>query len=86
MRILCGYLPADEGEVRVAGFDVFGDSVKARSRIGYMPENVPLYPEMRVSEYLSYRAALKEVRAPPGRRKRSRMPSSSAVSPGCAGS
>jgi ABC-2 type transport system ATP-binding protein len=63
MRILCGYLPADTGEVRVAGFDVFGDSVKARSRIGYMPENVPLYPEMRVSEYLSYRAALKGVRA-----------------------
>jgi ABC-2 type transport system ATP-binding protein len=61
MRILCGYLPADAGEVRVAGFDVFGDSVKARSRIGYMPENVPLYPEMRVSEYLSYRAALKGV-------------------------
>jgi ABC-2 type transport system ATP-binding protein len=63
MRILSGYLPADEGEVRVAGFDVFGESVKARSRIGYMPENVPLYPEMRVSEYLSYRAALKGVRA-----------------------
>lgn len=63
MKILCGYLPADAGEVRVAGFDVFGDSVKARSRIGYMPENVPLYPEMRVSEYLSYRAALKGVRS-----------------------
>lgn len=63
MKILCGYLPADAGEVRVAGFDVFGDSVKARSRIGYMPENVPLYPEMRVSEYLAYRAALKGVRA-----------------------
>jgi ABC-2 type transport system ATP-binding protein len=63
MKILCGYLPADAGEVRVAGFDVFGDSVKARSRIGYMPENVPLYPEMRVSEYLSHRAALKGVRA-----------------------
>jgi ABC-2 type transport system ATP-binding protein len=63
MRILCGYLPADAGEVRVAGFDVFGDSVKARSRIGYMPENVPLYPEMRVSEFLVYRAALKGVSA-----------------------
>lgn len=63
MKILCGYLPADAGEVRVAGFDVFGESVRARSRIGYMPENVPLYPEMRVSEYLSYRAALKGVRA-----------------------
>jgi ABC-2 type transport system ATP-binding protein len=63
MRILCGYLPADAGEVRLAGFDVFGESLKARSRIGYLPENVPLYPEMRVGEYLSYRAALKGVRA-----------------------
>jgi ABC-2 type transport system ATP-binding protein len=62
MRILSGFIPADEGEVRIAGFDVFGESVKARSRIGYMPENVPLYPEMRVSEYLSYRAGLKGVR------------------------
>jgi ABC-2 type transport system ATP-binding protein len=63
MRILCGYLPADAGEVRIAGFDVFAESVKARSRIGYMPEHVPLYPEMRISEYLAYRAALKGVRA-----------------------
>jgi ABC-2 type transport system ATP-binding protein len=63
MRILSGYLPADTGEVRIAGFDVFTQSVKARSRIGYLPENVPLYPEMRVGEYLSYRAALKGVRS-----------------------
>jgi ABC-2 type transport system ATP-binding protein len=63
MRILCGYLPADAGEVEIAGFDVFRDSIKARSRIGYLPENVPLYPEMRVSEYLSYRASLKGVRS-----------------------
>lgn len=63
MRILCGYLPADAGEVRIAGFDIFGESIKARSRIGYLPENVPLYPEMRVSEYLAYRASLKGVRS-----------------------
>ena len=63
MRILSGYLPADAGEARIAGFDVFNQSVKARSRIGYLPENVPLYPEMRVREYLDYRAALKGVRA-----------------------
>ncbi len=63
MKILCGYLPADAGEVRIAGFDIFSQSLKARSRIGYLPENVPLYPEMRVSEYLSYRASLKGVRA-----------------------
>lgn len=63
MKILCGYLPADEGEATIAGFDVFTESLKARSRIGYLPENVPLYPEMRVGEYLGYRAALKGVRA-----------------------
>lgn len=63
MRILSGYLPADAGEVKIAGFDVFTQSVKARSRIGYLPENVPLYPEMRVGEYLGYRAALKGVRS-----------------------
>jgi len=62
MKILCGYLPADSGEVRIAGFDIFSNSIKARSRIGYLPENVPLYPEMRVGEYLAYRAALKGVR------------------------
>ncbi|MFZ4716324.1 MAG: ABC transporter ATP-binding protein [Chthoniobacterales bacterium] len=63
MKILCGYLPADAGEVRIAGFDIFSQSLKARSRIGYLPENVPLYPEMRVVEYLGYRAALKGVRS-----------------------
>lgn len=63
MRILCGYLPADAGEVRIAGFDIFSQSIKARSRIGYLPENVPLYPEMRVGEYLAYRASLKGVRS-----------------------
>jgi len=63
MKILSGYLPADAGEVRIAGFDIFGESLKARSRIGYLPENVPLYPEMRVGEYLAYRASLKGVRA-----------------------
>jgi ABC-2 type transport system ATP-binding protein len=63
MKILCGYLPADAGEVSIAGFDIFSQSLKARSRIGYLPENVPLYPEMRVGEYLSYRAAMKGVRS-----------------------
>ena len=62
MRILSGYLPADAGEVEIAGYDIFSESLKARSRIGYLPENVPLYPEMRVREYLGYRAALKGVR------------------------
>ena len=63
MKILCGYLPADAGVATIAGFDVFSQSLQARARVGYLPENVPLYPEMRVDEYLSYRAALKGVRA-----------------------
>ena len=59
MRVLSGFLPASSGTVRVAGFDVFHDSDEARRRIGYMPENNPLYPEMRVREYLKFRARLK---------------------------
>ena len=59
MRILTGYLSATEGLVRIAGLDVFTHPVQARRHIGYMPENVPLYPEMRVREYLRYRSGLK---------------------------
>jgi ABC-2 type transport system ATP-binding protein len=59
MRILSSFLPATSGTVRVAGFDVFYDSTEVRRRIGFMPENNPLYPEMRVREYLKFRARLK---------------------------
>jgi ABC-2 type transport system ATP-binding protein len=59
MRVLSGFMPATHGTVKVAGFDVFHDSEEARRRIGYMPENNPLYPEMRVREYLKFRARLK---------------------------
>src|SRR5215469_4701800 len=59
MRILSCFMPATSGTARVAGFDVFHDSDEARRRIGYMPENNPLYPEMRVREYLKFRARLK---------------------------
>jgi len=59
MRVLSGFLPANSGTVRVAGYDVFYDSDEARRRIGYMPENNPLHPEMRVREYLKFRARLK---------------------------
>ena len=62
MRMLTGYLPASIGVARVAGHDVFNDSVRARQAIGYMPENVPLYDEMRVEEYLRFRGALKGLR------------------------
>jgi ABC-2 type transport system ATP-binding protein len=61
MRILTTYLPATSGVARVAGHDVMKESMEVRRNIGYLPENVPLYPEMRVEEYLSYRAKLKGV-------------------------
>jgi ABC-2 type transport system ATP-binding protein len=70
MRILSCYLPATSGRASVAGFDVASQSREVRARVGYMPENVALYPEMRVQEYLEYRAALKGVR---GRRNRQRV-------------
>jgi len=61
MRILTTFLPASKGYAWVAGFDVMYQSMEVRQRIGYLPESVPLYPEMRVREYLSYRARLKGV-------------------------
>lgn len=59
MRILACYLPATSGTARVAGFDVFKDADEVRRRIGYMPENNPLHLDMRVREYLKFRARLK---------------------------
>ena len=59
MRILSCFMPATSGTAQVAGFDVFHQSHEVRRRIGYMPENNPLYPEMRVREYLKFRARLK---------------------------
>ena len=61
LRILSGFLGMTSGKVTVDGHDVVTDSYAARQRIGYMPESVPLYPEMRVSEYLTFRAELKGV-------------------------
>jgi len=61
MRILTCYMPATSGTATVAGYDVFRDSINVRKQIGYLPENVPLYPEMRVKEYLTFRAKLKRV-------------------------
>jgi ABC-2 type transport system ATP-binding protein len=59
MRILSCFLPASSGTVRVAGLDVFTESREVRRRIGYMPENNPLHLDMRVREYLKFRARLK---------------------------
>ena len=61
MRMLTGFLPASDGTARVAGFDVFYDSIEVRRRVGYMPETVPLYPEMTVQAYLDYMAALRRL-------------------------
>jgi ABC-2 type transport system ATP-binding protein len=67
MRILAGSLAATSGSAVINGHDVFWKPVEARRSIGYMPENCPLYPEMRVAEYLRFRAGIKGVA--PGRHK-----------------
>ena len=64
MRILSGYMPPTAGKARVAGYDVTSDSLEVRRRIGYLPETVPLYPEMTVRGYLEYMAALRGVAKP----------------------
>ena len=61
MRILASFMPPTSGRATIAGFDVFEQSLQARAHLGYMPEHVPLYADMRVTEYLDYRAALKGV-------------------------
>ncbi len=64
MRILSGYMPATAGTAWVAGYDVARDSLEVRRRIGYLPETVPLYPEMAVRGYLEYMGALRGVAKP----------------------
>jgi ABC-2 type transport system ATP-binding protein len=61
MRILACFMPATSGTARVAGFDVFRESMAVRKRIGYLPENVPLYTDMRVAPYLDFVAEIKGV-------------------------
>ncbi len=61
MRILTGYMPMTRGLARVAGFDVFTQSLEARRRIGYLPEQPPLYQEMTVASYLDFVAKVKGV-------------------------
>nr|MDJ0649403.1 ATP-binding cassette domain-containing protein [Xenococcaceae cyanobacterium MO_188.B19] len=51
MRILAGYLPASAGTAKIAGYDVHEQSMAVRRRIGYLPENPPLYPDMTVQEF-----------------------------------
>jgi ABC-2 type transport system ATP-binding protein len=61
LRMLTGYLAPTSGTIRIGGIDAVTDSIRARERLGYMPEGVPLYREMRVHEYLHHRGALKNV-------------------------
>jgi len=70
MRILTGFLPATSGTARVAGFDVFEKSLEVRKRIGYLPENPPIYPELSVRGYLDAVARLKQV---PSERRKARV-------------
>ncbi len=58
LRILTCFHPATSGTATVGGYDVFSDSMQVRKLIGYLPESAPLYPDMRVNEYLTFRAKL----------------------------
>ncbi len=68
MRILTCFLPADLGTARVAGFDVHDDSLDVRSRVGYLPESAPLYPDMNVLDFLGYIARIRGI---PSNKRRS---------------
>lgn len=59
LRILTCFMPATSGSASIAGYDVFSESMEVRRRIGYLPESNPLYPEMRVREYLNFRGKLR---------------------------
>lgn len=64
MRILCGYMPPSAGTATIDGHDVFSDSLEARRKIGYLPESVPLYPEMSVEDYLQFMTQIRGVPRP----------------------
>lgn len=64
MKILTGFMPASSGSARIGGFDVFEDPVEVKRRVGYLPENPPVYTEMSVAGYLAFVARLKGI---PGR-------------------
>jgi ABC-2 type transport system ATP-binding protein len=61
MRILTGFMPPSDGTGQVAGFDLLTESLEVRKRVGYLPENVPLYPEMSVVQYLDFMAELRQL-------------------------
>jgi ABC-2 type transport system ATP-binding protein len=61
LRILCGYMPPTSGTATVAGFDIVNESIEVRRRVGYLPETVPLYPDMTVFDYLKFMADLRRL-------------------------
>ncbi len=62
MRILTGFMPPTSGHVTIGGYDVIDDSLKVRSIVGYMPESIPLYPDMTIFEYLKFMADLRHLK------------------------
>ncbi len=62
MRILTGFMPPTMGSARIAGFDVVDQSLEVRKRVGYLPETVPLYPDMTVFDYLKFMADLRHIK------------------------
>jgi ABC-2 type transport system ATP-binding protein len=70
LRMLTGFLAPSSGRATVAGYDITTHPLEARQALGYLPETCPLYPELRVTEYLAFRAQLKHV---PRRKQRQRV-------------
>jgi ABC-2 type transport system ATP-binding protein len=64
MRMLTGFMPPSSGDAKIAGFDVFTDSMEIRKRVGYLPERVPIYPDMTVQGYITFWAKLRGIRRP----------------------
>ncbi|MBC7871179.1 MAG: ABC transporter ATP-binding protein [Chitinophagaceae bacterium] len=64
MRVLTGFLPPNGGKISIAGFDVLTDSMQVRRQVGYMPERIPIYPDMTVEGYVTFWAKLRGVTRP----------------------
>ncbi len=64
MRMLTGFMPPTSGEAKIAGYDVFTDSMEIRKRVGYLPERVPIYPDMTVNDYIAFWAKLRGITKP----------------------
>jgi ABC-2 type transport system ATP-binding protein len=61
MKILTGFMPATEGKVSVAGFDVFENPIEVKKNVGFLPENPPVYPDMTVQDYLDFSGRLHQI-------------------------